>query len=86
MLQVGNQGVETVDRRLAELRVGLERQRDEFFGSLEQRVADLETQVRARLRELTSDAEAERLVIEARLHEVSRRVDDLVARAEARVR
>jgi hypothetical protein len=42
--------------------------------------------MRDRIRDLSSEAEAERLVIEARLHEVARRVDDLLARAEARVR
>jgi hypothetical protein len=86
MAQVGNQGAEAVDRRLTQLRTGLERQRDEFFGELERRVADIDAQVRDRLSDLASDAEAERLVIEARLHEVARRVDDLVARAEAQLR
>jgi hypothetical protein len=86
MAQVGNQGAEAVDRRLTQLRTGLERQRDEFFGELERRVAEIDAQVRDRLGGLASDAEAERLVIEARLHEVARRVDDLVARAEAQLR
>jgi hypothetical protein len=86
MLQVGNQGAETVDRRLAQLRAGFERQRDEVFGSLEGRIAEIESHMRDRIRDLSSEAEAERLVIEARLHEVARRVDDLLARAEARVR
>jgi chromosome segregation ATPase len=86
MAHVGNQGAEQVDRRLAALRTSLEHQRDDFFAGLEQRVADIESHVRERLGELSSDAEAERLVIEARLHEVARRVDDLVARAEAQLR
>ena len=86
MAQVGNQGAETVDRRLTQLRGGLERQRDEFFTELERRVQEVESQLRERLGDLSSDAEAERLVIEARLHQVARRVDDLVARAEAQLR
>ncbi len=86
MAQVGNQGAETIDRRLTQLRAGLERQRDEFFAGLEQRIGEIESHVRERLGDLSSDAEAERLVIEARLHEVARRVDDLVARAEAQLR
>jgi hypothetical protein len=86
MAQVGNQGAETVDRRLTALRTGLERQRDEVLSELERRVQEIESQMRLRLADLTSDAEAERLVIEARLHDVARRVDDLVARAEAQLR
>jgi hypothetical protein len=86
MAQVGNQGAETVDRRLTQLRSGLEQQRDEFFAELERRVQEIESQLRERLSDLSSDAEAERLVIEARLHDVARRVDDLVARAEAQLR
>jgi hypothetical protein len=86
MAHVGNQGTEQVERRLAAMRASLERQRDDVFGGLEQRIADIEGHVRERLGELSSDAEAERLVIEARLHEVARRVDDLVARAEAQLR
>jgi vacuolar-type H+-ATPase subunit E/Vma4 len=86
MAQVGNQGAEQVERRLTALRAGLERERDDFFGQFEHRVQAIEAQVRDRLGELSSDAEAERLVIEARLHEVARRVDDLVARAEAQLR
>jgi hypothetical protein len=86
MTHVGNQGAETIEKRLAQLRAGFERQRDEVFGSLESRVQEIESLTRDRIRDLASEAEAERLVIEARLHEVARRVDDLVARAEARVR
>jgi hypothetical protein len=86
MAHVGNQGAETIERRLTALRADLERQRDDFFGTLEQRVQEIESHVRERLGDLTSDAEAERTVIEARLHEVARRVDDLVARAEAQLR
>ncbi len=86
MIQVGNQGAETVDKRLAQLRAGFERQRDDVSVSLEGRIAGIESQLRDRIRDLSSEAEAERLVIEARLHEVARRVDDLIARAEARVR
>jgi hypothetical protein len=86
MAQVGNQGAETIDRRLTQLRSGIEQERDTFFTELERRVQEIEAQLRERMADLTSDAEAERLVIEARLHDVARRVDDLVARAEAQLR
>jgi chromosome segregation ATPase len=86
MAHVGNQGAETIDRRLTQLRSGIEQERDAFFSELERRVQEIEAQLRERMADLTSDAEAERLVIEARLHDVSRRVDDLVARAEAQLR
>ncbi len=85
MSQAGDVGVQQVERRLGQLRAGLERQRDEFLVDLERRVGEIETHVRDRIRELATEAEGERLVIEARLHEVARRVEELLARAEARI-
>ena len=86
MLQVRNTSIGSVDRRLGELRAGFERERDEFLASLEQRTSEVDAQLRTRLREVTAEAEAERLAIESRLQELNRRVDDLLARFDARVR
>ena len=86
MLQVRNTSIGSVDRRLGELRAGFERERDEFLASLEQRTSEVDAQLRTRLREVTAEAEAERLAIETRLQELNRRVDDLLARFDARVR
>jgi uncharacterized protein involved in exopolysaccharide biosynthesis len=45
------------------------------MAALDERIADLEADVRRRLEELNADAEAERGVLEARLQELMRRVD-----------
>ena len=70
-----------VEERLARLRAGLERQRDDALTSLEERAHQVEAGLRERLHEIAADAESERAVLEARLHELSRRLDELAARA-----
>ena len=61
---------------------GLERQRDEFVASLEERLADTEAELRRRVQTLVAETESERGVLEARLGELSRRLDETVARAQ----
>jgi len=70
-----------VEERLARLRAALERQRDDALNSLEERSHQVEAGLRERLHEIAADAESERAVLEARLHELSRRLDELAARA-----
>jgi hypothetical protein len=55
---------------------GLERQRDEFIASLQRQLAQTELQLRQRLSSLAEEAEAERVVLERRLQELARRVDE----------
>ena len=81
LAQVGDAGAKRYEKRLAELASGLERQRDELSATLEQRFADVEGDLRRRLRAIASEADAERSVLDARLQELSRRVDEAVARA-----
>lgn len=69
-----------VEERLSRLRSGLERQRDEALVSLEDRAHQVETGLRERLREIAADAESERAVLDGRLHELARRLDELAAR------
>jgi len=69
-----------VEERLSKLRSALERQRDEALVSLEDRAHQVEVGLRERLRELAADAEAERAVLAARLHDLSRKLDELAAR------
>jgi len=78
---VSDAAAQRVEERLARLRAALERQRDEALRSLEDRAHDVEASLRDRLLEISTDAEAERAVLEARLHELARRVDELAARA-----
>jgi hypothetical protein len=70
-----------VEERLARLRAGLERQRDDALQSLEDRAHHVEASLRERLHEIATDAEAERAILDGRLHDLARRVDELAARA-----
>jgi hypothetical protein len=78
---VSDAAAQRVEERLARLRAALERQRDDALRSLEDRAHQVESSLRERLAEIASDAEAERAVLEARLHELGRRLDELTARA-----
>jgi hypothetical protein len=78
--QAGDAAASRVEERLGRLRANLERQRDDALASLEERAHGVEASLRERLREIASDAEAERAVLEVRLIELTRRVDELTAR------
>ena len=78
--QVSDAAAQRVEERLARLRSALERQRDEALGSLEERAQQVETGLRGRLHEIAADAEAERAVLEGRLQDLARRLDELTAR------
>jgi hypothetical protein len=69
-----------VEERLSRLRSALERQRDEALVSLEDRAHQVESGLRDRLREIAADAESERAVLDLRLHELGRRLDELATR------
>jgi vacuolar-type H+-ATPase subunit E/Vma4 len=77
---VSDAAAQRVEERLARLRSALERQRDEALVSLEDRAHQVESGLRERLREISADAESERAVLDARLHELSRRLDELTAK------
>ncbi|HEV8463312.1 MAG TPA: hypothetical protein VGQ38_21675 [Gaiellaceae bacterium] len=78
---VSDAAAQRVEDRLARLRNALERQRDDALHSLEDRAHQVESSLRERLQEIATDAEAERAVLDARLHELARRLDELTARA-----
>jgi uncharacterized protein YukE len=69
-----------VEERLSRLQSALERQRDEALVSLEDRAHQVESGLRDRLREIAADAESERAVLDGRLRELGRRLDELAAR------
>ena len=75
LAQVADVGTQRVEKRLLQVTAGLERQRDEFIASLQQRLNQVELEVRERLRTLAAEAEAERAVLERRLQELSRRAE-----------
>ena len=78
--QVSDAAAARVEERLAHLRGNLERQRDDALASLEDRAHTVESGLRDRLQEIAADAETERALLEARLQELARRVDELGAR------
>jgi hypothetical protein len=78
--QTGDAAAARVEERLGRLRSNLERQRDDAFTSIEERAHIVEAELRDRLQEIAADAETERTAIEARLHELSRRVEEIATR------
>ena len=81
-LVTGNDAAaQRVEERLARLRSGIERQRDDALRSLEDRAHQVESSLRERLHEIATDAESERAILESRLQDLQRRLDELSARS-----
>ena len=72
---VGDAAAQRLDRRLAEAGSAIDNQRDEIVAALEVRFAAAEDDLRQRLEGLAADGEAERGILEARLHDLARRID-----------
>jgi paraquat-inducible protein B len=79
---VSDNAAKRVEDRLSRLRAGLERQRDEALRSLEDRAHQVESALRERLNEIASDAESERTILDSRIQDLSRKLDELTARSE----
>jgi len=79
LAQVAETGTQRVEKRLGQITAGLERQRDEFVGELQQRLSQLELELRDRIRSIAEDAETERAVLDRRLQELARRADEALA-------
>jgi hypothetical protein len=79
LAQVAESGTQRVEKRLRLVTAGLERQRDEFIASLQRRVAQLELELRERMRGLADEAEAERAALDRRLEELARRADESIS-------
>ena len=77
----GDAGAQRLEKRLTGVAAGLERQREEFVDSLERRLGDMESELRRRLQALVAETDSERTVLETRLSELSRRVDELLPRS-----
>jgi hypothetical protein len=73
--------VKRVEKRLQRMGGGLDRQRDEAMRTLEVSAHEVVSDLRRRLEGIAAEAEAERIALEARLHELQRRLDELAARA-----
>ena len=85
LAHAGDAGASRLEKKLARITTALERQRDEFLGALERRLLDVEQDVKQRVETLSSEGEAEREVLETRLAELSRRVEQTAAALEDRL-
>jgi hypothetical protein len=83
LAHVGDAGAQRLERRLDKAAKDLERQRDDWIAGVDERISELETDVRRRVEELIADAEAERGVLAARLQELVRRFDSEAAVRES---
>ena len=80
LAQVGDAGAQRLERRQAQVAEGLDRQRAEAIEAFEARLLQAEQELRRRLDTLAADAEAERAVLDARLRELAKRIDETLAR------
>jgi hypothetical protein len=85
LAEVVGEGTHRIERRLGEIDESLDRAAEEFAEAFGQRLNETEDEVRRRLDGLVADGESERAVLEARLYELSRRVEQLATRAEERL-
>jgi hypothetical protein len=83
LAQVSDAGAARIDRKLTEIVGTLERRRDEFLAQFQRRITDAEAELRSQIRGIAADAEAERTVLEARVAELTRRLETALAEAEA---
>jgi exonuclease VII large subunit len=83
--QVADAGVQHLEKRLRQITAGLERQRDEFVETLDRRLTDAEATLRDRVEAVTAEGRVERDVLDARLRELSSRIDETAARARSRL-
>jgi hypothetical protein len=83
LAQVSDAGATRVDRKLSEIVRKIEQRRDEFLGDFQRRFADVEAELRSQIRALGADAEAERAVLEARVLDLTRRLETAVTAAES---
>jgi hypothetical protein len=81
LTNISDTGAARLEKRLSGIAAGLERQRDESLALIERGLADLEGDIRRRVELLVADVDTERTVVEARLHELGRRIDEAFARA-----
>jgi len=84
--QAADEATRDIERRLRHTQTTFERQRDELTEQLQQRLADADGELRRTLGAFVADAESERTVLEARLQELARRLDEVANHAALRSR
>jgi hypothetical protein len=78
---VSDAAAKRVEDRLSMLRSGIDRQRDDALKALEERAHQVESGLRERLHEIAADAESDRTVLDTRLQELARKLDELTSRS-----
>jgi hypothetical protein len=78
LAQVADAGGRRLERKLSQIGSSLEHEQHALVAELQRRIGEAEVELRAHVQALASDAEAERTVMNARLDELRRRIDDLI--------
>jgi hypothetical protein len=81
MTQLGESGGLRLEKKFGQVSAGLERERDEFVAALSKRLSEVEADFRGRIGALAEEERA----LEDRLTELTRRIDQTLSRAEARL-
>jgi gas vesicle protein len=79
LAHVGDAGAQRLEKRMSQIAAGLERHREELAAALEQRLGEAESELRRRAQVLIAEVDSERTVLQARLNELARRIDEAVA-------
>ena len=82
--QAADETSRQLERRLRQTQSTFERQRDEFAAVLQERLSEADAELRRTLGALVAEAESERSVLDARLQELARRLDEVATHAALR--
>ncbi len=85
LAHVADAGGQRLERKLSQIGSSLEHEQHELVAELQRRIGDAEVELRSHVQALAADAEAERTVMNARLDELRRRIEELVGAAESRL-
>ncbi len=85
LAHVADAGGQRLERKLSQIGTTLEHERDELMAELQRRIGDAEVELRSQVQALAADAEAERTVLNARLQDLQRRIDETLAEAGSRL-
>ena len=85
LAHVADAGGQRLERKLSQIGSSLEHEQHSLAAALQKRIGDAEVELRTQVQALAADAEAERTVLNARLNELQRRIDDLLNVAESRL-
>lgn len=85
LAHVADAGGQRLERKLSQIGTTLEHERDELMGEFQRRIGDAEVELRSQVQALAADAEAERTVLNARLQDLQRRIDEALTEAGSRL-